>query len=75
MAVASRLAVKRVSPDGARPTAVAGRVGVGSAVRLPPAVGRGRRRGRDRAVAATHPTEEALQMTEIHCHRRSICCP
>jgi hypothetical protein len=50
MAVASRLAVARVSPDGAgrrgRPGLAAG----------------GRRRGG--AVAASPPTEEAVQMTE-----------
>ena len=62
MAVASRLAVSRVSPDGAGPAAAGrrGRPAAGlAAVGLP---GRGRRRGG--AVAASPPTEEAVQMTE-----------
>jgi len=65
MAVASRLAVARVSPDGARPAAAVGRARSGglAAVRLPPAATTGRRR-RGGAVAASPPTEEAVQMTE-----------
>lgn len=57
MAVASRLAVARVSPDGA----AAGRMRKGRPLQVP-AVRRGRRRGG--AVAASPPTEEAVQMTE-----------
>jgi glutamate--cysteine ligase len=68
MAVASRLAVARVSPDGARPAAAAAAGGRGrsglAAVRLPSTAGWGRRRGRGGAVAASPPTEEAVQMTE-----------
>jgi len=61
MAVASRLAVSRVSPDGAGPAAAGrrGRPAGFAAVGLP---GMGRRRGG--AVAASPPTEEAVQMTE-----------
>jgi hypothetical protein len=59
MAVASRLAVARVSPDGAGP-AVGRRGRLGFAVVGLPAAGR--RRGG--AVAASPPTEEAVQMTE-----------
>ncbi|AQK78995.1 gamma-glutamylcysteine synthetase1 [Zea mays] len=68
MAVASRLAVARVSPDGARPAAAAAAGGRGrsglAAVRLPSTAGWVRRRGRGGAVAASPPTEEAVQMTE-----------
>jgi hypothetical protein len=60
MAVASRLAVTRVSPDGARPAA-AGR-GRRSGLAAFPAARKGTRRGG--AVAASPPTEEAVQMTE-----------
>jgi glutamate--cysteine ligase len=60
MAVASRLAVARVSPDGARPAA-AGR-GRRSGLAAFPAARKGTRRGG--AVAASPPTEEAVQMTE-----------
>ncbi|CAD6273081.1 unnamed protein product [Miscanthus lutarioriparius] len=64
MAVASRLAVARVSPDGARPAAAGrGRTRGLAVVRLPPAAMTGRRR-RGGAVAASPPTEEAVQMTE-----------
>ncbi|CAL4903069.1 unnamed protein product [Urochloa decumbens] len=67
MAVASRLAVARVSPDGAGPAAAGrrrrGRPAGFASVGLPPAAARkGRRRGG--AVAASPPTEEAVQMTE-----------
>ncbi|AQK95304.1 Glutamate--cysteine ligase chloroplastic [Zea mays] len=65
MAVASRLAVTRVSPaDGARPAAAAGRRSGLAVVRLPPTDSRGRRRRRGGAVAASPPTEEVVQMTE-----------
>jgi glutamate--cysteine ligase len=65
MAVASRLAVTRVSPaDGARPAAAAGRRSGLAVVRLPPTDSRGRRRRRCGAVAASPPTEEVVQMTE-----------
>ncbi|CAL5097151.1 unnamed protein product [Urochloa decumbens] len=69
MAVASRLAVARVSPDGAGPAAAGrrrrGRSAGFASVGLPPAAAaarKGRRRGG--AVAASPPTEEAVQMTE-----------
>jgi glutamate--cysteine ligase len=55
MAVASRVAVARVSPDGAGRRGRPGFAAVGR-----PAAGR--RRGG--AVAASPPTEEAVQMTE-----------
>ncbi|KAL5202710.1 hypothetical protein ABZP36_013662 [Zizania latifolia] len=59
MAMASRLAVARVCPDAA---ARRGRPGV-AVVAVPTAAGR-RGRGRGGAVAASPPTEEAVQMTE-----------
>jgi hypothetical protein len=68
-AVASRLAVERVSSDGVCPAAAAGRGGVGSrrfGSRRPSVGGGGGGEGGGGAVAATYPTEEAVQMTEIH---------
>lgn len=66
MAVVSRLAVARVSSDGAaRPAAAGGRRTrtALAGVRFPPAARTGRTR-RGGAVAASPPTEEAVQMTE-----------
>lgn len=62
MAVVSRLAVARVSPDGAGPTAGTRRRPGFAVVGFPAAGRKGRRRGG--AVAASPPTEEAVQMTE-----------
>lgn len=71
MAVVSRLAVARVSPDGAGPASAAAAAGrrrgrpagfASVGLTSPAAARRGRRRGG--AVAASPPTEEAVQMTE-----------